>query len=330
MVIGELASCAGCQAACCCSPRPGSPHFLDLAPVGVRFARDRGAGPLGLHAAQVAAGEVTEVTVPGDRDRLAVALDALLENAIAHTDKDDRIELSARVEDGHVILAVADSGCGIPAADLERVFGRFSRATPYLSRESGGFGLGLPTVAAIAEAHHGSVRAQQHRGRGSTFQLLDTRRAGPVNASSAADCAARVARPRQEPTSAPFTLSQVQGKAQRRTWILGSASATPAPPPIARVSRVQRSAGHLAIPPGGRCSVPWHEKAGFFLLWCRARAGLGRQVAGQAGHRARLDDPGDRHAVRARLLRRRGNRGAHRVACPQRAPGAGDTAITGP
>ena len=61
-------------------------------------------------------------------DRLAVALDALLENAIAHTDKDDRIELSARVEDGHVILAVADSGCGIPAADLERVFGRFSRA----------------------------------------------------------------------------------------------------------------------------------------------------------------------------------------------------------
>ena len=59
-------------------------------------------------------GEVAEATVPVDRDRLAVALDALLENAIAHTNKDDRIELSARVEDGHVILAVADSGCGIP------------------------------------------------------------------------------------------------------------------------------------------------------------------------------------------------------------------------
>ena len=102
--------------------------------------------------------------MPADRDRLAAALDALLEKAHAHTDKDDLIELSARVADGHVILAVADSGCGIPAADLERVFGRFSRAAPFRSREAGGFGLGLPTVAAIAQAHHGSVRVQRkHR-----------------------------------------------------------------------------------------------------------------------------------------------------------------------
>jgi signal transduction histidine kinase len=101
-----------------------------------------------------------------------VALDALLENAIAHTDKDDRIELSARVEDGHVILAVADSGCGIPEADLERIFGRFSRAAPYRSREVGGFGLGLPTAAAIAEAHHGSVRVNSTVGKGATFELL--------------------------------------------------------------------------------------------------------------------------------------------------------------
>jgi signal transduction histidine kinase len=132
-------------------------------------------------------GEVTEATVPGDRDRLAVALDALLENAIAHTDKDDRIELSARVEDGHVILAVADSGCGIPATDLERVFGRFSRAAPYRSREAGGFGLGLPTVAAIAEAHHGSVRVRSIVGEGSTFELLiPTGLAAAVSGDSAA------------------------------------------------------------------------------------------------------------------------------------------------
>ena len=67
---------------------------------------------------------------------------------------------------------MADSGCGIPAADLERVFGRFSRAAPYRSREVGGFGLGLPTVAAIAEAHHGSVRVNSTVGKGSTFELL--------------------------------------------------------------------------------------------------------------------------------------------------------------
>jgi signal transduction histidine kinase len=67
---------------------------------------------------------------------------------------------------------VADSGCGIPQEDLERIFGRFSRARPYRSREISGFGLGLPIVAAIAEAHHGSVRVKSTIGAGSTFQLL--------------------------------------------------------------------------------------------------------------------------------------------------------------
>jgi two-component system, OmpR family, phosphate regulon sensor histidine kinase PhoR len=67
---------------------------------------------------------------------------------------------------------VADSGCGIPEADLKRIFSRFSRVTPYRSREAGGFGLGLPTAAAITEAHHGSVRVTSTVGEGSTFELL--------------------------------------------------------------------------------------------------------------------------------------------------------------
>ena len=172
VVIGELARLRRLSSRLLLLAAAGSPGFLELAPVGV--------GPVVIEALDRWAytprrwrlGEVAEATVPGDRDRLAVALDALLENAIAHTDKDDRIELSARVEDGHVILAVADSGCGIPAADLKRVFGRFSRAAPYRSREAGGFGLGLPTVAAIAEAHHGSVRVNSTMGQGATFELL--------------------------------------------------------------------------------------------------------------------------------------------------------------
>jgi signal transduction histidine kinase len=150
----------------------GSPGFLNVAPVGVDSIVIDALGRWGYTPRRWRLGEVDEATVSGDRDRLAVALDALLENAIAHTDKDDRIELSARVEEGQVILAVADSGCGIPEADLERIFGRFSRATPYRSREVGGFGLGLPTAAAIAEAHHGSVRVNSTVGKGSTFELL--------------------------------------------------------------------------------------------------------------------------------------------------------------
>jgi signal transduction histidine kinase len=71
-----------------------------------------------------------------------------------------------------VILSVADSGCGIPAADLERIFLRFARADPNRTREAGGFGLGLAIVRAIAEAHHGSARASSTLGQGSVFEVL--------------------------------------------------------------------------------------------------------------------------------------------------------------
>jgi signal transduction histidine kinase len=172
VVIGELARLRRLSSRLLLLAAAGSPGFLDLAPVAVGSVVLEALDRWGYTPRRWRLGEVAEATVPGDRDRLAVALDALLENAIAHTDKDDRIELSARVEDGHVILAVADSGCGIPPADLERVFGRFSRAAPFRSRESGGFGLGLPTVAAIAEAHHGSVRVNSAVGKGSTFEIL--------------------------------------------------------------------------------------------------------------------------------------------------------------
>ena len=88
-------------------------------------------------------GPFTHATVLADRDRLAMALDALLENAIAHTAAGDQIEVSAREGDGHVVLTVADSGPGIAPADLPRIFHRFTRASSQRNREAGGFGLGL-------------------------------------------------------------------------------------------------------------------------------------------------------------------------------------------
>jgi signal transduction histidine kinase len=172
VVIGELARLRRLSSRMLLLASAGSPGFLNVAPVGIDTIMMEALGRWGYTSRRWRLGDVAEATVPGDGDRLGAALDALLENAIAHTDKDDLIELSARVEDGHVILAVADSGCGIPEADLERIFGRFSRATPYRSREAGGFGLGLPTAAAIAEAHHGSVRVNSAVGKGSTFELL--------------------------------------------------------------------------------------------------------------------------------------------------------------
>ncbi|HTW02888.1 MAG TPA: HAMP domain-containing sensor histidine kinase [Streptosporangiaceae bacterium] len=117
-------------------------------------------------------GAVTDARVQADRDRLTVALDALIENAVDHTDPDGRIELSARLQDDEIVLSVADSGSGIPAGELGHVFDRFTRVGTGRSRETGGFGLGLAVVKAIAEAHQGSVRVRSSLGRGSVFDLL--------------------------------------------------------------------------------------------------------------------------------------------------------------
>jgi signal transduction histidine kinase len=150
----------------------GSPDFLALAPVPADALLLDALNRWGHTPRRWRLGEISETTVLGDKDRLAVALDALLENAIAYTEPDDRIELSARRSDEGVVFAVADSGCGIPEGDLERIFARFARVSPQRGREAGGFGLGLPIVQAIAEAHHGSIRVHSTVGAGSTFELL--------------------------------------------------------------------------------------------------------------------------------------------------------------
>jgi signal transduction histidine kinase len=149
-----------------------NPDFLHLTQVAVEPLLVDALGRWSHTPRRWTLGTVAEATVPGDRDRLALALDALLENAVAHTGVDDRIELSARVEAAEVVLAVADAGCGIPAADLGRIFDRFARIDPHRSREAGGFGLGLAVVKTIAEAHHGSARVQSTQGEGSIFEIL--------------------------------------------------------------------------------------------------------------------------------------------------------------
>jgi signal transduction histidine kinase len=191
VVVGELGRLRRLAGRLLLLASAGNPGFLNLAPVPADSVVLEALGRWGYTPRYWRLGDVAEVTMLADRDRLAVAMDALIENAIAHTEPEDRIELSAWIEDGHAVLAVADSGCGIPQEDLERIFGRFSRARPYRSREAGGFGLGLPIVAAIAEAHHGSVRVKSTVGAGSTFQLV-------VPASPAADVAAETATARSE------------------------------------------------------------------------------------------------------------------------------------
>jgi two-component system, OmpR family, phosphate regulon sensor histidine kinase PhoR len=111
------------------------------------------------------------VFVRGDPDLLTRALVNLLENAIAYTDKGGRVSATTEVKDGRVETSIADTGIGIPRAELERVFERFYRVDRARSRASGGTGLGLAIVRHVAERHGGSVRVVSEEGRGSVFTL---------------------------------------------------------------------------------------------------------------------------------------------------------------
>jgi two-component system OmpR family sensor kinase len=150
----------------------GSPDFLHLAPVEVKPLMVDALNRWNKTPRRWSQRLGAEATLLGDRDHLALALDALIENAVAHTDLDGRIELSTRLEGADVVLGVADSGGGIPAVELNRIFDRFARVDPHRNRKVGGVGLGLAIVKAIAEAHHGSVRAHSTVGQGSLFELV--------------------------------------------------------------------------------------------------------------------------------------------------------------
>jgi signal transduction histidine kinase len=172
VVTGELARLRRLTNRLLLLASAGTPDFLQVAPVATDALILDALERWGHVPRHWRLGDVAEAMVRGDADRLMVALDALLENAVAHTETGDRIEVSVRLEDGNAVIAVSDSGCGIPPADLERIFRRFARAEPYRSRETGGFGLGLPVVQAIAEAHRGSVRVHSTGTDGSAFELV--------------------------------------------------------------------------------------------------------------------------------------------------------------
>jgi signal transduction histidine kinase len=116
-------------------------------------------------------GPLARVTLLVDPDRLRAALDALLENAIKYTDERDAIELRARrAGPGQVLIEVEDEGCGVQADALARIFERFARADAARTRSTGGVGLGLSIVDAIAKAHGGRCTAR-NTGHGSVFGL---------------------------------------------------------------------------------------------------------------------------------------------------------------
>jgi signal transduction histidine kinase len=108
-----------------------------------------------------------------DADRLAQALRNLIDNAIAHTAQPDGyvgLHVEA-VAGGRVRFTVTDDGPGIPEEERARVFERFHRTDGARDRKTGGAGLGLAIVQAIAEAHDGEVRAVEPDGVGARIEM---------------------------------------------------------------------------------------------------------------------------------------------------------------
>ncbi|MDQ2989728.1 MAG: PAS domain-containing protein, partial [Pseudomonadota bacterium] len=142
------------------------------------------------HTLAVHQPEDTPIMLDVDTTRIVQVLSNLLNNAAKYTPAGGRITVSAWTEGGDALVAVADSGVGIPAESLASVFDMFTQVRSNMDRAQGGLGIGLSLVRRLAELHGGSVTvASEGRGHGSTFTLRmplgDAALAVPVDADSA-------------------------------------------------------------------------------------------------------------------------------------------------
>jgi len=110
----------------------------------------------------------------GDRDRIVQVMTNLLSNAVKFTPAGGRISVAAHAEPGppeQVVVAVADTGRGIPPKDLQRIFDKFHRSGDVDSDMIEGIGLGLNISRQIVEHHGGRIWADSAPGQGSTFRF---------------------------------------------------------------------------------------------------------------------------------------------------------------
>ncbi len=114
--------------------------------------------------------EPSEITITADERRVRQIVFNLLSNAVKFTPTDGRVDVSARLDDGRVEIAVADTGPGIPADDLEIIFEEFEQSTGGKQGEEG-TGLGLPLSRKLVELHGGRLWVDSEPGRGSTFRF---------------------------------------------------------------------------------------------------------------------------------------------------------------
>src|SRR5262249_5731761 len=126
------------------------------------------------------AGDPDAGAIWGDPARLQQVIWNLLANAVKFTPSGGRIDVTLRCVDGHVEIAVRDSGRGIADEFLPHLFERFQQAETGTTRTTGGLGLGLAIVRHIVELHGGTVQGTSPgEGKGSTFTVCLPRGVAP-------------------------------------------------------------------------------------------------------------------------------------------------------
>jgi PAS domain S-box-containing protein len=137
------------------------------------------------------------VLLDADPVRLAQVFSNLLTNAAKYTDRGGSIRLSAERHGTEVVVSVRDTGIGIPAEHLPRLFEMFSQAAPALERSQGGLGIGLALVRGLVEMHGGTVEARSEGpGKGSELIVLLPVPAEPPSAGAGGSGGKEEARPR--------------------------------------------------------------------------------------------------------------------------------------
>ena len=104
-------------------------------------------------------------------DQLLSALVNLIDNAVKYSEPGDSVSVRSYLDDDVVALIVQDTGRGIPARDIDRIFERFYRVDRSRDTTTGGTGIGLSIVRHVALAHGGTVGVESVEGEGSTFRL---------------------------------------------------------------------------------------------------------------------------------------------------------------
>jgi len=110
--------------------------------------------------------------VEADGVKIGIALSNLVKNAIQFTDPGGIVTVKVEEDSGYMKVEVSDTGIGIPARDLPRVFERFFQVETHLTRRYGGMGLGLSVAKSMVDLHKGRIWVESEEGKGSTFIFL--------------------------------------------------------------------------------------------------------------------------------------------------------------